>query len=203
MSDNKKSNVKDKFICTPDVIGLNYLENIFSKDKDLYKAIKRAFEDLYDKDKYLIDNRPHSKFSDNTKQLGKHHVGERAIVFRFAHYLQLEISKVQEYAWYNLDCEYNRNGDDAKIVNNKKTYPDMIIHKRVDNLHNLLVMEFKTYWNNDTKDDIEKICGLMVGEYTYTYGMVVIINEKIENLEFIIPTQEQLEKYKDKTSVTF
>lgn len=56
----------------------------------------------------------------------------------------------------------------------------MIIHQRGSNDNNLLVMEFKTYWNKDQKKDIEKIEAFLEnGEkdsYNYKYGIAVLID---------------------------
>lgn len=106
---------------------------------------------LYSEDDDLIVNTP----SDSNLINGTHHVGERAIVFRFAHYLQNELNMYSEYKSYNLDCEYNRNGISAKILPNfpNGVYPDLIIHKRGRNDKNILVMEFKTYWNSNIDAD--------------------------------------------------
>lgn len=61
----------------------------------------------------------------------------------------------------------------------KGVYPDIIIHKRNSNDFNLLVIEFKTYWNDNIEDDVKKINQLIdpSGVYRYKYGMSVIIKE--------------------------
>ena len=69
----------------------NKLKEFFIEDKGLYFAVKRAFNDLYRYDKHLICNMPLEII--NTEEIGKHYVGERSIVFRFAHYLQNELVK--------------------------------------------------------------------------------------------------------------
>lgn len=158
------------------------------KGKDIFleQAIRMAFMELYTHDDYLIYNRPKDiSFSiissDNliNEQNSKYYVGERAIVFRFAHYLQ---NLIQDYyKEYDLDCEYNRNGTKAKNLPGFPygTFPDMIIHKRKSNKHNLLIMEFKPYWNNHQNDDIEKIKKFVsdTGEYKYKYGASVLIEK--------------------------
>ena len=55
--------------------------------------------------------------------------------------------------------------------------PDVIIHKRGSNDKNVLVMEFKTYWNDNQKNDEGKIRKLtdQQGDYKYAYGMTVLI----------------------------
>lgn len=148
--------------------------------------IKNAFGMLYMNDKHLIDNTPiPCETLDN-----KHHVGERSIVFRYALYLQNLISEDPILKQYNLDCEYNRNGIENKLLPGfpNGTYPDLIIHKRGSNENNLLVMEFKTYWNADRTEDKKKIRQFMdiQGSYKYKYGISVLIEREEALLEWII-----------------
>ncbi len=147
-------------------------------DKLLYTAIRNAFDQLYKKDKYLICNYIEQE----------HHVGERPIVFRFGHYLINEIECLDEYAQYNIDCEYNRNILDIKMLPSfpNGTYPDLVIHRRGRNDHNLLVMEFKSYWNPDINTDIEKVTEFMSGPYNYKYGLVMLIGRNIDDLRLTL-----------------
>ncbi len=168
---------------------LGEIKKHFNKNQLLYTSIKRAFYDLYRYDKYLIYNEPSSEQSAVTE--GKHYVGERSIVFRFAHYLQNELLKSKKYAAYNLDCEYNRNINGAKTLPGfmNGTFPDLIVHKRGNNRNNLLVMEFKTYWNSATDDDKEKVAQYVKKkEYRYKYGIVVVIGKTLAEIEFEVFT---------------
>lgn len=165
----------------------NKLKEFFIEDKGLYFAVKRAFNDLYRYDKHLICNMPLEII--NTGEIGKHYVGERSIVFRFAHYLQNELVKAPKYATYNLDCEYNRNGVETKDLPSfpNGTFPDLIIHKRGKNYPtNLVVMEFKTYWNTDTARDVVKVKEFInkKGDYRYKYGLVVLIGKTLAETKF-------------------
>lgn len=167
------------------------LKEIFNNDTELYTAVEFAFKKLYLHDIYLINNAPLKEYKSDEKQLGKHYVGERAIVFRFAHYLQSEISGSKKYYHYDLDCEYNRNLYEPKLLPSfvNGVFPDMIIHKRSTNQNNLLVMEFKTYWNNSKAkiaSDLLKIKEFKNEPYNYKYGAVVIIGKTIDKLRFII-----------------
>ena len=80
---------------------------------------------------------------------------------------------------YNVDCEYNRNGYGIKQVNGKYVYPDFILHKRGSNEDNLLIIEFKTWWNPDNDADIDKIRWMMNPQYIYQYkyGCSITINQ--------------------------
>lgn len=140
----------------------------------LKKYIDMAFDELYKKDSHLIANRPNRNNSNGT-----HHVGERAIVFRFAYYLQNLLYNDDIFKEYHLDCEYNRNGIETKNLPGfpDGTFPDLIIHKRGSNESNLLVMEFKTYWNSNQEKDKQKIAQFMdpKGKYRYKYGIAALI----------------------------
>ncbi|MBQ8814596.1 MAG: hypothetical protein IJZ85_08890 [Lachnospiraceae bacterium] len=146
-----------------------------NRRKLLRKYINIALDLLYRRDAHLINNCP----VDMVKTEQNHHVGERAIVFRFAHYLQNLIDDDPAFKGYHLDCEYNRNGRENKALPSfpNGTFPDLIIHRRGDNEHNLLIMEFKTYWNSDTERDIVKIKEFRDsnGRYKYKYGVSVVI----------------------------
>ena len=176
---------------------LEELQEIFEDgDKELYTAIKHAFEELYKNDIYLISHEPPAGEKSNTNLLGKHYVGERAIVFRFAHYLQMELNRYQKYQCYDLDCEYNRNRSDPKILPSfpNGAYPDLIIHKRSSNWHNLLIMEFKAYWNDSKESlakDLKKINEFMGHPYCYKYGLAVVIEKKLSEVKFVIGEPEK------------
>ena len=78
-----------------------------------------------------------------------------------------------------LDCEYNRNGVHAKKLPSfgKGVYPDVIIHSRGNNDNNILIMEVKTYWNDDNSHDLDKIREFIdiKGEYRFMYGVSLFI----------------------------
>ncbi len=162
------------------------IEEYMKEDKELSRAILEAFSKLYIYDKHLIINKP--KDIDN-EDIGFHHVGERSIVFRFAFYLQQILYDRNIYCDYDLDCEYNRNGAKPKIIYSlkKNVYPDLIIHQRGSNDKNLLVMEFKTYWNIDQQNDIDKINAFLENteknSYNYKYGIAVLIGKSTVNLK--------------------
>ena len=146
------------------------------KDK-LFSYIDIALQQLYINDRYLINHEPSVH-----ERNGAHYVGERAIVFRFAHYLQNLISEDKDFCLLNLDCEYNRNGDDPKRLPSfpRGVFPDLIIHQRGSNDNNLLVMEFKTYWNHNQEEDFLKIQELVDknGIYQFKYGIAVLIERE-------------------------
>lgn len=128
----------------------------------LQKLIEKSLDELYTKDSELIIRK----------------VAERDIVHRFAHYFENNMSKT-ELVRYNVDCEYNRDGYGIKQINGSNIYPDFIIHKRGSNEDNLLVIEFKTWWNPDNSLDIEKIKWMMHPKivFQYKYGCSITINQ--------------------------
>jgi hypothetical protein len=160
---------------------------------ELELIINKCLDRLYQDDRYLIINTPADW--DNYKgdpDGGKDgHVGERAIVFRFGLYLWNELRDHAELKQLNLDCEYNRNFYDSKSFMgfDNGSYPDLIIHKRGSNGENIIVIEFKTWWNSDRTKDIQKIRGLMdiSNNYQYKFGVSILLAKKRKqcNLEWV------------------
>lgn len=143
----------------------------------LEKGIHQALDKLYSYDSLLI----HRNINDYT--------GERSVVFRFGIYFD-EYCR-EHFSDYNVDEEYNRNLDNVKRLNNKTVIPDLIVHKRHSNEDNLLVLEFKTWWNKDQRADKNKIRGFINpnGRYHYKYGAVILIHKtrkecKMDWIEF-------------------
>lgn len=143
---------------------------MLSCDFELKRGIIYALECLYGNDHYLIDNGVGS------------HVDERAIVFRFGYYFQTFLEHLRPYSDYVVDVEYNRDGSISKRVNGDLKIPDLILHKR-GTKDNLLVMEFKTYWNvnneHEVKEDINELKEItkQIGAYKYRYGLFIVINK--------------------------
>ena len=138
--------------------------------------MKKSLDKLYANDKYLIIRR----------------VSERDIVHRFAHYFENYMQDT-DIESYNVDCEYNRNGYEIKQVNGKYVYPDFIVHKRGNNENNLLIIEFKTWWNSDNGADINKILWMMNPQlmFQYKYGCSITINQ--DNSEIFWVDLEQFQ----------
>lgn len=104
-------------------------------------------------------------------------VNERSMVFRIGIYIENIIKSSEEFKEYNLDAEYNRNQTRAKYIKKKKTYPDLILHKRGNNNNNLLVVEFKKGKpeQKDYKLDIWKLKHFTKsdGGYEFKYGFYI------------------------------
>lgn len=129
---------------------------------------------------------------DNDKYLLSIDANERSITHRLALYLE------QEFRDLNVDCEYNREGDDPKryhereIVDqinkaginaddteDKTAFPDIIVHKRGNNEDNLLVIEVKKYCGNHTeidgKDKLKLEAFTVENQFRYKYGIALQI----------------------------
>lgn len=129
----------------------------------LSKVLDEALDELYRKDKSLLERQVH----------------ERTIVFRLGIYIQELMNKYGGFEGFNLDFEYNRNVSDVKRLPGWENgaYPDLIVHKRVENDFNLLVMEFKTYWNPECTVDSDKIKKFVnpCGDYRYRCGKSILL----------------------------
>lgn len=148
---------------------MNYDDIFFMKE-----AVEKALIKLYEKDAYLILSHPQNNKEDS-------HVSERGIVFRFGIYLQMLLSESQ-FTDYNIDVEYNRNMYKKKTLPSyaNGTFPDLIVHKRGSNQDNILILEFKTWWNRDTREDIKKIKQFMApdGNYRYKMGASIVLERE-------------------------
>ena len=112
--------------------------------------VKAAIEALHQRDAYLLQK----------------DVNERSISHKLASYLQVAFTD------WNVDCEYNRNHDDPKLlkrlhiyaenvstddVQAKTVFPDIIVHHR-GTRDNLLVIEIKKTTNPQPDDfDLQKL----------------------------------------------
>ncbi|HLP39272.1 hypothetical protein [Lacibacter sp.] len=138
--------------------------------------IEYVLHELYEADWRLIKNR----------------TNERAIVFTFGKYFY-ELMKLSSFKGYDLDCEYNRNLGGSKRTQNfpNGVIPDLLIHKRESNVHNVLVLEFKGYWNTISRlGDVEKINDFVnqnsVDNYKYGLGALIEINRVNPKVEYFI-----------------
>ena len=144
--------------------------------KDLESLIRIALKRLYDNDNYLICKQTNFDAVHNS---------ERGIVFRFGIYLdKLKLPVLHEY---DIDVEYDRNIDCKKCVPGWENgcYPDIIIHKRGTNTDNLLILEFKTWWNRNQDKDKMKIQRFLdkSGEYCYRYDATIMIGKTCEECD--------------------
>jgi hypothetical protein len=133
----------------------------------------------------------------------QHDASERTITHKLAEYLQDRIPDL------HVDCEYNRNvetGPDAtkmldvlradrdEILRNSpseddlltvSTYPDIIVHRRLTNAENFLVIEVKKSSSrvNHAFDHAKLMAFTDNGEgkpYHYKYGVFILLDTKTE-----------------------
>ena len=124
----------------------------------IQEKIDRAIESLVADDLFLLDA----------------NVNERSITHQLAVYLADEFVGYD----YDIDCEYNRmfkDGQQAQKksipieemekvsigdISAKTVYPDIIVHYREDDKHNLLIIEAKKS-GCDPSEDYKKLNGFM------------------------------------------
>ncbi len=119
-------------------------------------------------------------------------VNERSVVFRFGLYFAELLSK-SSFSSYNLDCEYNRNMGKPKRTKNfpDGVIPDVLLHRRNSNEENILVLEFKGYWNKaDRENDHKKIIDFTSQDednlYKYSLGGVVELENGYFNVDYYL-----------------
>lgn len=151
--------------------------------EDIRRHVHDSLNDLLQYDRALIVN----------------NVSERAITHKLAEYLQKRFSTL------HVDCEYNRDyerGEGARkelyLLRGERddkiraglseedmlavsTYPDIIVHRRLVNSENLLVIEVKkTNSNVDATFDHRKLSAFTdntdCNKYHFKYGIFILID---------------------------
>nr|WP_297282996.1 hypothetical protein [uncultured Agathobaculum sp.] len=160
-------------------------------------SVSTSLERLYEEDGASLISKiiPPEKFEKITTQEKKdyQHAAERAIVFRWAYYLNTLLEPEFKAAQgshdnpYTIDLEYNRHNFGRKQLQYKSIYPDLIIHRR-DTPDNLLVVECKGWWNhnNDEIDKDKNRLRMMTkrpGEYEYHLGLFIKFEKELRNLK--------------------
>ena len=153
----------------------------------LIRLVEESLSDVYRCDYDLIENRNNTSKSKSNSITG----GERAIMFRFAHYLLNRLVNYKEFRELDLDCEYYRDGKNKKILElydeDKDVRPDVILHQRKSNKLNILVIEIKGYWNNQDKYDYRKLEEFTKNpNYQFDLGIFIKIGEKLKKSRMVI-----------------
>ena len=150
-------------------------------DKNQIKEIKQmidlALSHLYRNDISLISRKSH----------------ERSIAFRFALYFSklFEVSTLVNIKDIHIDLEYNRDLNEPKRTPKfpNGIVPDLLVHKRESYKKDILVIEFKTFWNSSNKKSIKtvnkKLKELTCPEnkYKFQIGVLVTINSRRDQVE--------------------
>ncbi|MBR4683319.1 MAG: hypothetical protein IKO95_00655 [Spirochaetia bacterium] len=143
-------------------------------DELLKTLLKVAVKECYERDYLLIE-----------KSM------EQASVARIFYYMQTLINSDEKFACfreYNLDCEYNKNGQHIKSTPRSKngTRPDMILHERGTNNHNFLVVEFKSEngLRRTGNNDLIKLEDF-TSQYIYNYQLGIFVKLFREKPEYV------------------
>ena len=154
-----------------------------------------SLERLYEEDGASLISKiiPPEKLRDMNAEYKKdyQHAAERAIVFRWAYYLntllepEFKATQDSHDNPYTIDLEYNRHNFDRKRLDNTSIFPDLIIHRR-DKPDNLLVVECKGWWNHND-DEIDKDKNRLKsmtqqsGDYQYRLGLFITFKKQLED----------------------
>ena len=102
------------------------------KFEDIKKLVNASLEKFYKNDRDLIE-------MSNEEDM----ISEQCMVFHIGSYMKNKMNTLTKFQWADLDCEYNRNMNDPKMMrSDRKIIPDLVIHRRRSNRNNLLVIEF-------------------------------------------------------------
>jgi len=169
------------------------------KNIEVKAKLETAINSLLEDDFYLIQN----------------NISERAITHKLAEHLQ------RTFPEYKVDCEYNKYekidkfiGIDRENLSKRlikkyheklesleldgllsiSTYPDIIVHIRGCNKHNLLIVEVKKFHGEPVELDELKLKAFTehgINPYEYQLGVSVIIKtnkDRSETFEIEYPT---------------
>jgi hypothetical protein len=134
----------------------------------LYKKVKDALKALCREDRLFLDV----------------NASERSISHKLAEHLQ------KQFRDLNVDCEYNRHGNDIKRLawhrdlssriddlEARTVFPDIIVHKRGDDDNNLLVIEIiKSSSGLNHNYDYEKLRAFTSNSYHYQHGFFLLFD---------------------------
>ena len=132
---------------------------------DLEPVVWEALNRLFARDATLLG-------SDNS---------EWAVGHRLAVYLE------QLLPGWNIDCEFNRQGDGCerkKLAAGKRVRPDIIVHHRgrMEREHNLLVIELKKTGSGQDHAKVQEYTAPPDGErkYQYRHGLAIALSDDCE-----------------------
>jgi hypothetical protein len=154
------------------------------EQKLLAKLLKKAVNAALDEIPSLFIT------ADGTNRVGL----EQAFVFRVGVYLNASLRRTR-WKKLTLDSEYNKNMKDSKRTPSF-TYgiqPDLILHERLSNGNNILVVEFKGHWSQvDPITDTMKLKELTTtnGVYGFQLGVFVVIEPNNAKYTYIINGNE-------------
>ena len=131
-------------------------------ERQIHRKVITAIRELFRRDRSLLEN----------------DLNERTITHKLGVYVQ------GQFRGWNVDCEYNRNHDDAKRLDlnarptrtndtqGQTVFPDIIVHRRRSDA-NLLVIELKKSTNRERSDyDVRKLRAFKA-QLGYRYAVFV------------------------------
>lgn len=144
----------------------------------LVSMLRDAIQAVYQEERFLLE------FAQRER------VGlEQAFVFRTGIHLS-NILIDSPYEALDLDSEYNKNHGNVKTSKRLENglRPDLIIHRRDSHEKNMIVAEFKGWWNKDLKTDIIKLEDLTApnDNYHYLIGVLVLIGNSKPTYRYFI-----------------
>jgi hypothetical protein len=115
------------------------------------------------------------------------HAHELALVHRFGVYLEAHLQPVLRQDRLTVDLDYDRHGDLSKLLpprpdrdGDRRFRPDLIVHRRRVDTHNLLVVEWKKNADGPTLECLtQRIRSLQVDDGQrpcYRYQLAVLAN---------------------------
>jgi hypothetical protein len=155
------------------------------REEGLRKIVEDALKCLFKKEERLIIRK----------------IKEEAINHRFAVYLENGILQNSNFAFLNIDLEYNKNYDkDKEVIGTDgityKIRPDILIHLREDNYNNKIALECKI--NCLSVKDQQKLLILKKPPYNYE-NCIGIVYKPSRDYFFIYHVEDnQLIKEKKK-----
>lgn len=166
-------------------IGFQEIPAMNEEQQALVALLKEAIGRVYEEERFLL-----------TCSEGNRTGMEQAFAFRTGIYLS-GLLQGTDYKQLDLDSEYNKNNGVVKssVRFPRGVRPDLIIHKRDSNEENMLVAEFKGYWNNNIACDLRKLEDLTNPDdnYNYLIGVFVRIGEKSPNFRYFNGGREIVE----------
>jgi hypothetical protein len=133
------------------------------------EAVSAALSDVVTEDRVLLALQAH----------------ELALVHRFGVYLEARLGRGLRQYGLAVDLDYDRHGDLRKLLparpdrgGERRFRPDLIVHRRQDDTHNLLVVEWKKNASNPMlrrlEERIRSLLANEVGHPSYGYQLGVL-----------------------------
>lgn len=133
----------------------------------------------------------------NDSFLLENNVNERSVTHKLAEYIQLQFQE------YHVDCEYNRmpgetierpyinkklnlpiDSIETNDTKAKTVFPDIVVHRRGDNMMNLLVIEAKKVGVCGESFDRDKLAAYK-RELGYSFAAFILFSQYKTEVDFV------------------